>query len=613
MIKKSVYLFQPQDVINSGDEENYWLPYSAACLWSYVMQFPDISDYYELRNIFFKREPHDYVLENLDNPSVVGFSCYVWNENYCLTLAKKIKTKWPDCKIIFGGEQTSDRYKKYNFIDISVIAEGEQSFLKILRSLINNTELADLSDVMRSPRLDNLDIPSPYLDGTMDMIVKQYPDLTWATVIESNRGCPYSCTFCDWGGALQAKIKKFSLERVQAELEWVKNNKVAYIVFADANFGIFKERDKTIAKMIKHIGNNGVLEAVNLQYAKNNVDAVFEIGKILGHFNRGITVSVQSMNPDTLTAIKRKNLKINDIEKIMKLSKEYDVDTYTDVILGLPLETEESWKEGLTQLLELGQHQSIDFGLAEILENSELNQSSYLERYKIKTKDLSQYYTLSEDNCPESGKVICETSTMTLDELVNSYMYAWMISYCHISGYTILYSKYARYMHGVSYRTFYDKLFNRLHTTETISDHFKSVKSNFKKYLQTGKLNGWGEKGDTFHFASHEFCYNNKDSIFKAGKEVIIELGLEYDEIFKLQNLLICNIDDLRNNKLYSLVDSNLDIVEWKNKKCKYRVVNKFNQIKDKEMPLGIVKNYERLNFWFMRRKNLLKNILEKV
>ena len=94
MSKRIVYLFQPQDVIDSGDEENYWLPYSAACAWSYVNQFEDIANSFELKKIFFKREDHDFVLDTIESPDIVGFSFYIWNENYCLALAEKIKIKW---------------------------------------------------------------------------------------------------------------------------------------------------------------------------------------------------------------------------------------------------------------------------------------------------------------------------------------------------------------------------------------------------------------------------------------------------------------------------------------------------------------------------------------
>lgn len=606
----NVYLFQPQTAIDSGDQKNYWLPYSAACLWSYARQYEDIRNHFELKNIFFKRELHDTVLKKIEKPSLVGFSCYIWNENYCLNLAKKIKNKWPDCVVLFGGEQVSKKhYEKYDFVDAIVLNEGEQAFVDILHRLMNQDKIPFVSCF---PRLKNLDIPSPYLDDTMDIVTKNNPATVWATTVESNRGCPYSCTFCDWGGAIQSKVKKFSLEKIQAELEWVKNNRVAYLFFADANFGIFKERDIAIAEMIRKAADDSVIEAVNLQYAKNNTESVFEIGKILGPFNRGITVSVQSMNPNTLKAIKRTNLEVNDIAKVMKLSEKYNVNTYTEMILGLPLETVESWKNGITELLELGQHQCIDFNLAEVLENSELNESTYKEKYKIKTKKLDQYYTLKQDEYPESSCVISETSTMNSSDLVEAYMYAWIIVHCHINGYTQLYSKYARFFWGISYRKFYDEFLKELYKNEKIKNHYETLKQKFKKYLITGKLDESTEKGDSLHFSSHKFCYNERNYIFDIGKKVLENFELDTSDIEILQKNYIY---DLNNSAQYpKIIECSLDIANWKFQPTKYTITNDIVGYKNNpNLPKGIAANYERLNFWFMRRKNLLKNKLSTV
>ena len=68
-------------------------------------------------------------------------------------------------------------------------------------------------------------------------------------IIETNRGCPYGCTFCDWGSATLSRIRKFDIERVFAELEWCAEARLRAIGIADANFGIF-ERDVEIAEQI---------------------------------------------------------------------------------------------------------------------------------------------------------------------------------------------------------------------------------------------------------------------------------------------------------------------------------------------------------------------------
>ena len=145
-----------------------------------------------------------------------------------------------DSVVVFGGPQTHGGMTAHKFIDVFVRGEGEENFLDLLRTIIAGQE-PDLFYSKR--RLENLDIPSPYTTGVFDEIIKNNPGAVWAMTLETNRGCPYSCTFCDWGSLTYSKVKKFGLEKVQQELEWIVGQPVRYIVCADANMGIFKERD----------------------------------------------------------------------------------------------------------------------------------------------------------------------------------------------------------------------------------------------------------------------------------------------------------------------------------------------------------------------------------
>ena len=112
---------------------------------------------------------------------------------------------------------------------------------------------------------------------------------------------------------------------------------VRYIVCADANMGIFKERDLEIARMVRAVADQGkFLEGCNFQYAKNSTEVVFQIAQTIGTLGRGVTISVQSMFEDTLEAIKRKNMDVNNMRRLLDLSIEYGVPTYTELILGMP-------------------------------------------------------------------------------------------------------------------------------------------------------------------------------------------------------------------------------------------------------------------------------------
>ena len=131
----NIYLFQPQYTSIFNGEKTYWIPYSIGCLWSYVKQFEHIDKNFECPELFFKRDNPKDIIARLDNPKLCGFSCYIWNEKYCLHVAEQIKKQWPDCIIVFGGEQPDQSFLDYDFIDSVAQYEGEENF----SSLLNNS------------------------------------------------------------------------------------------------------------------------------------------------------------------------------------------------------------------------------------------------------------------------------------------------------------------------------------------------------------------------------------------------------------------------------------------------------------------------------------------
>ena len=599
MNKKNIYLFQPQYAVEFRKENTYWLPYSVGCLWSYVAQFEDIQENFELKDLVFRREPPDQVIQRMEEPAVAGFSCYVWNQQYCLTMAKTIKKYWPRCVIIFGGAQSGGRMIQYDFIDSIIMAEGEDNFLDALRSISAGQSPKQF---YQKKRLQDLDIPSPYTTGVFDKILAAHPDTLWSMTLETNRGCPYACTFCDWGGVTYSKVKKFTLDRVKSDLEWCIGKPISYLFCADANFGIFKERDVEIAKIIRRAADQSRIDSVNLQYAKNSTDVVFTIAKIIGDLSRGITVSVQSMSDETLEAVKRKNLDINNIRHLMDLSEKYDVSTYTEVILGLPLETLESWKQGLADILEMGQHNSIDMWFAQLLENSELAQPDSRKLYGIKSIVAKDYMTLYNPNdcreIEEEIELVNQTNLLSTQDMIECYMYGWMVLHFHISGYSQLFARYCRHRKNISYRDFYDRLFEQLQQDNFFLDHFTKLRGVVDHYLHTGemlKFDNFTKGGHGIHALSYEFIYDNKNQAYELAREVA-------KSFCDLESGLI----DIQTNFIYDpgqkfpiTVDLGLDLQSWQDGPFCYEISSK-------------AKIDGEFDFYRYRRQGLIKNKITK-
>ena len=379
MSKKKVSFVNPNFQQGPKEFNAYYLPYSCGVLWSYANQFPEISDNYELGEFIWRRDKIEEAVQLLKDSDIVGFSVYIWNRSYSKVLARELKKANPDIFIVYGGPEPPIEKPEFfdilPFVDICVKLEGEKSFKAILDHfntdkvytsipglLVNdNGKLINTGD---SLRIDDLDtIPSPYLTDVFKPLMEKFPEITWNATLETNRGCPYACTFCDWGSLTYNKVKKFELTRVYHELEWIGKNQCDFVSLTDANFGIFPERDSLIAdKLIEVQKTYNNPKAYTIAWAKNQKREVVDIVRKLiyeGGSKMGLNLSVQSMDENVLDIIKRKNLDTNKIEEVFELCEEFNIPLYTELILGLPGETLDSWKNNFYRLYQAGNHTGI--------------------------------------------------------------------------------------------------------------------------------------------------------------------------------------------------------------------------------------------------------------
>lgn len=497
----------------------YYLPYSPAVLWSYAQQFKTVTDKYELADFIWRRDPIDQVVELLKDNAVVGFSTYIWNRSYNNVLARELKKANPDILIIFGGPEPPiekpNFFEKFPYVDICVKQEGEISFKRILEAesredfktipglLLNDN--GNTFDTGQSDRIDNLDsIPSPYLIGIFDKLIKQFPEIRWNATLETNRGCPYACTFCDWGSLTYNKVKKFDLERVFAELEWIGRNKCDFVSITDANFGIFPERDDLIAdKLIAVQKEYDNPKAYTISWAKNQKREIVDIVKKLiyeGGAKIGLNLSVQTMDENVLDIIKRKNLDTNKIEEVFELCEENNIPLYTELILGLPGETLESWKQNFYKLYRAGNHTGITIYQAQLLENAEMN---LLQRslYKIKGRTVYDYLvgTYNENELKEGVEVVISTKDLPLDKMLDAQTFSWFMNTFHINGMTNYISRFLLRYKGIEYEEFYDKLFEHIKQDEWLASEIKRIRDHYSNWSVHGKIDHTPIQGMEIH------------------------------------------------------------------------------------------------------------------
>lgn len=510
MTKKIVSFINPNFQQGPLHLNAFYLPYTSGLLWSYASQFSEVNENYVLGEFIWKRENIDEAVERLKDHHIIAISGYVWNRTYNHALASKLKEKNPNIIFLAGGPEypihKTNFFELFPYIDYCVKSEGEYVFKDILVELTKaDPDVKSISGIMindngkifdtgNSIRINNVDeIPSPYLTGVFDRLMNDNPDVTWNGIFETNRGCPYMCTFCDWGSLTYSKVKRFHLERVFDELEWFGKNKIDYISITDANFGMFPERDMEIAcKLIEVRKKYSYPGTYTMTWAKNQKLAVIDIAAKFaeGGNKAGMQISIQSLSDPVLTAIKRKNLAINQIQETMKLCEEKNIPVYSEIILGLPEETLESWKNNYYGLFEAGNHNTIHAYQALLLENAEMNLTQR-EQYNIEA--LKVFGTISgahssDDGLDEGIEVVVSTNTMPKEDMVKALVFNWYITTFHLHGLTNWISRFLRKSHNVQYHEFYDRLFDYIKKDKWFSNEIKFVEDNSTSWLETGKL-----------------------------------------------------------------------------------------------------------------------------
>jgi tRNA A37 methylthiotransferase MiaB len=479
-----------------------------------------LSDNYELGEFIWRRDKIEDVVELLKGHDVVGFSTYIWNRAYNSVLARELKKANPNILILAGGPEypieKPNLFNIYPHIDICAKLEGEKSFKHILDHFLTDKDYTKIPgllinnggqtiDTGESIRIDDLDsIPSPYLTDVFKPLMEKFPEVRWNATLESNRGCPYACTFCDWGSLTYNKVKKFNLERVYAELEWVGRNKCDFVSLTDANFGIFPERDSLIAdKLIQVQKEYDNPKAYTISWAKNQKREVVDIVKKLiyeGGAKIGLNLSVQTMDDNVLEIIKRKNLDTNKIEEVFELCEEFNIPLYTELILGLPGETIETWKQNFYKLYRAGNHTGITVYQAQLLENAEMN---LLQRklYKLEGRVVFDYLvgTYNEHELQEGVEVIVSTKDMSREVMIEAQVFSWFMNTFHINGITNYISRFLLKYKKVSYEDFYEKLLVHIKSDPWVYSEIQRIAEHYFKWTSEGRINHEPIRGIEIH------------------------------------------------------------------------------------------------------------------
>jgi hypothetical protein len=267
-------------------------------------------------------------------PDVLAFSVFGWNVRAFGALAETFKQLKPEGWAVFGGthvtRQAERVFRENPAVDIVVNGEGEITFRELVRAHMGGCDRTDLADVegisyqsptgtpvttTDRPRIEDLDvIPSPFLTGAIDLVDENGVFLYDVALVETNRGCPYKCAFCYWGGAVGQRVRAFSRSRLRAELELFAKLKVRTVVACDANFGMMPIDLELVEDLIEIKEKYGFPSAFETSWAKNKSKVFYEIVHRMkdAELRSSFTLALQSLSPDALDTMLLPNTDYSD-------------------------------------------------------------------------------------------------------------------------------------------------------------------------------------------------------------------------------------------------------------------------------------------------------------
>ncbi len=573
--------------LSFSNQRSCYLPLSAGMLQAYAEKNLTFANDYQFVLPIYQPMRIEEASEMLSECDVIGVSNRVWNEQNSLAIAQDYKRRNPNGIVVFGGPQVPDSKKQFRrnrtveldpdelkrkrihftedfhrahpFIDMACHGEGERIFKIILeqmavdgcrdkRSIPQVSFLDGAGDFHFNMKLERMtdeelaQCGSPFTSGIFDRLMTAYPNQRWTGMYETDRGCPYSCTYCDWGGATEDGVSKFPLEQVHADIKWIAEREIGYLFLCNANFGIL-ERDIQVAEIFAEVrAKYGYPESMNTQNAKNPKSHTIQALKILekAGINKATVMSQQSTNPDTLDAVRRKNMKLDEYNKIQKELAAADVHTMTDMIIPMPEETYDSVLGGIATLIANGQHNRIQFNNLSILRNTEMGNPEYQEHYgfEIVRSKIVNYHGKKQtavSGIEEYQDLVVATNTMPREDWVKTRALCYMVSLVYFNKLLQIPIVTLREASGVSYRTVFETIMEQSRHNERypifsqilnlFERHAYAMQNGGEELMHAPKyLDIWWYPDEC---ALMDLCTEDKLDVFYVEAETMFALCLE--------------------------------------------------------------------------------------
>ncbi len=284
-------------------------------------------------------------------PRIVGFTCYLWNIQRTIWIARQLKAARPELRILLGGpEITSDNrwVLEDAAIDLAAIGEGEQTFVDLLSALHEGRATDGIPGLwnrggsLPAPRtsLADLDrISSPYIEGILDATEEQ------TMLMETSRGCRYKCKFCYYPKSYDS-IYRMSVGQIEATLRHACQRGVREIYLLDPTLN----QRPDFAGFLRLLGQGNPDHQFTYSGELRAEGIRAETARLLREANfQEVEVGLQSIDAEAQKLMGR-HVSLEAFERGARAMLDEGIRVRVDLILGLPGDTVDSVRRGLDYL-----------------------------------------------------------------------------------------------------------------------------------------------------------------------------------------------------------------------------------------------------------------------